>query len=78
MDSLALRLDILAHMIIRLCQGGSIVATAGHELLAQGGLGGNGAKVLDLATNSGAWYVTPTLVLLRRLNNAYIQGSGDG
>ncbi|EUC58343.1 methyltransferase domain protein [Rhizoctonia solani AG-3 Rhs1AP] len=54
-DTLALRLDVLIHIIIRLCQGGSIVATAGHELLAQGGLGGNGAKVLDLVTNSGAW-----------------------
>ncbi|CUA67723.1 hypothetical protein RSOLAG22IIIB_07561 [Rhizoctonia solani] len=54
-DSLALRLDVLAHMMIRLCQGGNIVATVGHELLAQGGLGGNGTRVLDLATNSGVW-----------------------
>ncbi|KAG8686333.1 hypothetical protein FRC11_009111, partial [Ceratobasidium sp. 423] len=54
-DSLAERLDVLVHMLIRHCQGGNIIATVGHELLAQGGLGGDGAKVLDLVTNSGAW-----------------------
>ncbi|KAH7335873.1 S-adenosyl-L-methionine-dependent methyltransferase [Rhizoctonia solani] len=54
-DSLAERLETLAHIMIRHCQGGKIIATVGHELLAQGGLGGNGARVLDLATNSGAW-----------------------
>ncbi|CAE6476738.1 unnamed protein product [Rhizoctonia solani] len=54
-DSLAERLDVLVHMIIRHCQGGKIIATVGHELLAQGGLAGNGAKVLDLVTNSGTW-----------------------
>ncbi|CAE7151624.1 unnamed protein product [Rhizoctonia solani] len=54
-DSIALRLDVLIHMIIRLCQGGNIIATVGHELLARGGLGGSGAKVLDFPTNSGAW-----------------------
>ncbi|KAF8750935.1 Methyltransferase domain [Rhizoctonia solani] len=54
-DSLADRLDVLVHMIIRHCQGGKMIPSAGHELLAQGGLDGGGAKVLDLPTNSGTW-----------------------
>ncbi|KAJ1300500.1 hypothetical protein OPQ81_005313 [Rhizoctonia solani] len=54
-DSLAERLDVLVHMMMRHCQGGQVIATVGHELLARGGLSGGGAKVLDLPTNSGVW-----------------------
>ncbi|CAE6385342.1 unnamed protein product [Rhizoctonia solani] len=54
-DSLAERLDVLLHMIIRHCQGGKTIPAPGHELLAQGGLNCNGSRVLDLPTNSGTW-----------------------
>lgn len=43
--------------MIQLCQGGANVPTEAHELLEKGGLDGMGARVLDLATNSGVWCV---------------------
>ncbi|KAG9119694.1 hypothetical protein FRC07_005148, partial [Ceratobasidium sp. 392] len=51
------RLDVILHMIARLCQNGMIVPEEADQLLRNGGLDGRGeARVLDLVTNSAAWH----------------------
>ncbi|QRV95859.1 methyltransferase domain protein [Ceratobasidium sp. AG-Ba] len=56
-DVTADRLDILLHMIVRLCRGGKNVPDSVDEMLRNGGVGGDGmgARVLDAVTNSGIW-----------------------
>ncbi|KDN36575.1 hypothetical protein RSAG8_10749, partial [Rhizoctonia solani AG-8 WAC10335] len=54
-DAVAERVNIVFNIITRLCQGGKNVPAVADELLINGGLDGNGARVLSLVTNSGVW-----------------------
>ncbi|QRV81382.1 methyltransferase domain protein [Ceratobasidium sp. AG-Ba] len=56
-DASADRLDILQHIIIRLCRGGKNIPDSVDEMLRNGGVArnGTGARVLDAVTNSGTW-----------------------
>ncbi|KAG9099669.1 hypothetical protein FRC06_004963 [Ceratobasidium sp. 370] len=70
-DATAERLDIILHIIVRLCRDGKNVPPVVDEMLRTGGLDGGGAKVLDLVTNSGTWvnemastYATPKFTSL--------------
>jgi hypothetical protein len=56
-DAVAERINIVFNIIARLCQGGSNVPAPADELLRSGGLDGKGARVLNLVTGSGVWYV---------------------
>ncbi|KAG8693825.1 hypothetical protein FRC08_008859 [Ceratobasidium sp. 394] len=70
-DATADRVDIIFHIIVRLCRDGKNVPPVVDEMLRTGGLEGGGAKVLDLVTNSGTWvtemastYATPKFTSL--------------
>ncbi|CAE6440237.1 unnamed protein product [Rhizoctonia solani] len=54
-DAVAERVNIVFNIITRLFQGGKNVPAVAEELLMNGGLDGNGARVLSLVTNSGVW-----------------------
>ncbi|QRW11220.1 methyltransferase domain protein [Ceratobasidium sp. AG-Ba] len=56
-DATADRLDVLLHVMVRLCLGGENVPRAIDVMLREGGVSrdGSGAKVLDVVTNSGTW-----------------------
>lgn len=58
-DTLADRLDVVFHTIVRLCLGGANLPPVADELIRRGGVegGAGGANVLDLPTNSGTWCV---------------------
>ncbi|KAG8732491.1 hypothetical protein FRC10_000890 [Ceratobasidium sp. 414] len=67
-DPTAERIDIILHIIVRLCRDGLNVPPVVDGMLRTGGLDGGGAKVLDLVTNSGTWCAT--LPMIRPINNA--------
>ncbi|QRV82473.1 methyltransferase domain protein [Ceratobasidium sp. AG-Ba] len=55
-DTNANKLDVLLHIIVRLCQGGRNVPCEVDEMLRKGGVDSEtGARVLDIVTNSGTW-----------------------
>ncbi|QRV96393.1 methyltransferase domain protein [Ceratobasidium sp. AG-Ba] len=55
-DTNANKLDVLLHIIVRLCQGGKNVPCEVDDMLRNGGVDSeNGARVLDVVTNSGTW-----------------------
>ncbi|KAG8777932.1 hypothetical protein FRC12_000120 [Ceratobasidium sp. 428] len=56
-DTTADRLDVIMHLIVRLCRDGMNVPASVDEMLRRGDVDGRGtgAKVLDMVTNSGTW-----------------------
>ncbi|KAG8697359.1 hypothetical protein FRC09_007912 [Ceratobasidium sp. 395] len=56
-DTTAERLDVVLHIIVRICRDGMNVPTSVDEMLRTGGIDGRGvgARVLDMVTNSGTW-----------------------
>ncbi|KAG8777933.1 hypothetical protein FRC12_000121 [Ceratobasidium sp. 428] len=72
-DTTADRLDVIMHLIVRLCRDGMNVPAPVDEMLRKGGVDGRGtgARVLDMVTNSGTWvgemasiYSTPKFISL--------------
>ncbi|KAG8751751.1 hypothetical protein FRC12_012273 [Ceratobasidium sp. 428] len=56
-DTTAERLDVVLHIIVRICRDGMNVSTLVDEMLRTGGIDGRGvgARVLDMVTNSDTW-----------------------
>ncbi|KAG9114904.1 hypothetical protein FRC07_007601 [Ceratobasidium sp. 392] len=54
-DSRAERLHVVQHAIVKLCQQGRNVPDLVDEVIRNGGVGGTGARVLDIPTTSGTW-----------------------